>query len=274
MNNNLFVRVTLLGLSIVFSGLSVVHLTPVAYAQNASSTTATTSSVSTHKSLPEIIARADATITKQIAAFGAPTDFVNGLTTVSKDQKATILYVVNSEIADLTKLKSKIDADTDVATAEADERMITTHFRVYELLIPQVYIEGSLYAVVDAVKIMSSFNPRYEEEINAAKSAGKDVTVAMKAYELYKAKLADANTQAGNALLRVTSLVPDNGNKKVLAFNTATLKSGQAHAKIALADLRSALVYLKKTAAALEGSDKNKGPTSASSTAASVKTMQ
>lgn len=88
--------------------------------------------------------------------------------------------------------------------------------------------------------MFTTISAKLQTRINADQSAGKNTTTLQASLADLNAKIADANVQAGIAVNGILSLTPDQGNKTVLASNTAALKAARAKVKIATEDLQAA----------------------------------
>ena len=80
--------------------------------------------------------RADQEITRRITALNDLNTKVQAMARVSANEKTAISAAVASEVANLTTLKGKIDADTDVETLKTDIKSITASYRIFMLVIP------------------------------------------------------------------------------------------------------------------------------------------
>ncbi len=118
--------------------------------------------------------------------------------------------------------------------------MIFGSFRIYALVVPQGYLEASSNRVNTIVSMFTTISAKLQTRINADQSAGKNTTTLQASLADLNAKIADANVQAGIAVNGILSLTPDQGNKTVLASNTAALKAARAKVKIATEDLQAA----------------------------------
>ena len=159
---------------------------------------------------------------------------------VSDSEKSAIATQVQTQISNLTTLKAKIDADTDVATARADEKMITGNYRIYALIIPQGYIVASSDRISTLVSLMTSLQAKLQTRVTALSTSGKDTTALQAALTDITAKTNDATTQAQAAQTKVSLLAPDEGNVSVAASNKAALLAARADIKVAMTDLQAA----------------------------------
>lgn len=190
--------------------------------------------------LAKVIARSDKAINDRVTSLNNLNTRIQALKNVSATEKATISTEIQTNVSGLTSLKAKIDADTDLTTAVNDEKTITSAYRVYELVIPRGYIEASVDRITEIATAMTSVGTKLQTRVTTAQTAGKDVTALQAALSDYSAKISDATTQANAAKTAVASLVPDQGDKTVLAANNTALKTARADIKTATTDLQAA----------------------------------
>lgn len=188
----------------------------------------------------DIISKADAAITERITALNSLNTRVQGFKNQSQAEKDSITNVANTNITGLTALKAKIDGETDVPTLRTDYSSIFGSFRIYALIIPRGWIMAAADRVTTVNGLMTTLSSSLQSRITAAQSAGKDVSAMQSALSDLNAKNADALTQAQNAQSGVSPLNPDQGDKTVLASNTAAIKAAQADIKTAQQDFTAA----------------------------------
>lgn len=201
---------------------------------------AATTTPSTTNRLQALITRSDNAITARINDLNKLASRVGELKRVSDTEKATITSTIQTNISGLTALKAKIDADTDLATAQSDAKQITGSFRIYVLVVPQGWIAAAADRINTIVGMLTTIGTKLQTKISAAQSAGKDVTTEGAALTDFNAKLADATSQAAAAQSGIANLVPDQGDKTKLAANTTALKAARADIKTATEDLQAA----------------------------------
>ena len=202
--------------------------------------TADAATTSSAANLAKVIAASDTAITTRITALNKLSTRVGEMKNVPASEVTSIAAEVQTETANLTTLKAKIDADTTVATARADAKTITGDYRIYALIIPQ----GSIVAASDRVSVivglMNAIQVKLQARITAAQTAGKNVTAMQASIADMTAKMTDATSQAQTAQTGVASLVPDQGNATVAASNKAALLAARTNIKNATADLKTA----------------------------------
>lgn len=195
--------------------------------------------------LARVIARSDTAITKRITSLDTLSTKIQALKNVPATEKASIAAEVQTNSSNLTTLKAKIDADTDIATARTDAKTITQDYRIYALIIPQGYVVASSDRIPTIGTMMTTLGAQLQARITAAQIAGKDVTSIQAALNDMSAKVSDANSQAQSAQSGVASLAPDQGNATVAASNKAALVAARANIKTGTQDLKAARADLK-----------------------------
>ena len=206
----------------------------------ASAATVRTGSAGGADSLARVIARSDSAIMDRISAMDALSTRVSGMKNVPDSEKTNIANEVASETSSLTTLKAKIDADTDVTVARADEKTITGDYRIYALVIPQGRIVAAGDRITTVGGMETALQAKLQTRLTADQTAGKNVSALTAPLADISAKVSDANTQAANAESAVANLVPDQGNATIAASNKAALVAARADLKTGASDLKAA----------------------------------
>ena len=191
-------------------------------------------------SLASIVSRSGTEISTRIDALNALSTRVQAMVNVSATEKASLASEVSAQTSALTTLKTKIDADTDAATARADEKTITADYRIYALVIPRGYVVAAADRVSTISSMMTALQAKLATRISTDQSAGKDVSSLSGPMTDITAKVSDATAQATTAQSSVVPLVPDQGNATVIASNKATLVSSRTDLKASASDLKIA----------------------------------
>lgn len=91
--------------------------------------------IPTNQSVAQIQAEGNRAIDRRVASLNHTIKVVEGDSYMGSDQ-AALVTKLQADISGLTALKSKLDADTTVATAYADYRSIFPTYRVYYFALP------------------------------------------------------------------------------------------------------------------------------------------
>lgn len=209
--------------------------TPGVFAQSASPSPA-----NNQQRLQDIISKGDADISQRITSLASLQTKLQSMKKLSDSDKATLISQIQAQINGLNSQKTKLDGDTDVATARADRQAIFTQFRIYMLFIPKVQILAAADAMNDAADSINSLVAKLQAKIQQFQQSGKDVSSLQTALADMQSKLADAKAQYQNAESTVLPLVPDQGDKTKAQSNTAALQSAQGMIKTGAQDLKTA----------------------------------
>ena len=200
--------------------------------------------------------RADQEIDRRVNALTAQMQRVDGMGRVSASDQATINANIQAQIQALASLKSKIEGDGDTTSLKADIQSIVGSYRIFMLVIPQGAITAATDRIATIVTDMQTIGGKVKARLDAAASAGINVSAAMNLYTDYMAKLSDASTQASAAKTEIAPLQPDNGNTSVMQSNQSILndarlkmQAAQRDVLSARADLRNVLKILPKMSA-------------------------
>lgn len=157
-------------------------------------------------------------IDRRLVSLNNLTAKISGVKRISATQKETLLAQVKIEIANLTDLKVKIEAETDATALQEEKKSITESYRTYALFIPKIEI------IAHADKII--------EVANAMAAKTTDSTLL--------AKISDSKTKAQSAIDLVMPLMPD----QYPTFRT-TLKTARDLLKTARTNLNTVYSALK-----------------------------
>lgn len=220
-------------------------ITPaLALAQTPAVNTTVSASANLTAADTKLKARGDAEIDRRIAALTNLSARVQAMQKVTPEFKTALNTVVQTQISGLTTLKAKINADTDSATLKTDLASVTSSYRVFALVLPQARIAAAADREVVLVSMMSTLGAKLQAHIQAAQQAGANVTDLTGTLNDMAAKLQEAQTQASAAIAASAVLTSDNGDKTVMASNTAALKKARTNIK----DGMTALIAARKDA--------------------------
>lgn len=205
-------------------------------------TTASASSTRLSAAEAKAKAKADTEIGNRTDALQQLLTRVGQMKKVSSDFVQAITASVQAEISQLADLKTKIDADTDSATLKTDMQSITKSYRIYALILPQSRIAAMSDRVQTIVGMMQTESQKIAGRLATLPG---DTTSLQATLSDYNAKVADAATQAQNALSGTENLKPDNGDQTIFASNQTALKAARTALQAAQQDLVAARKDLK-----------------------------
>ena len=206
-------------------------------------------------------------IDNRIAAMQKAEARIDAAVKLSADEKADLKASIDNVISQLTALKAQIGTDTSTTTLKADAGSITKAYRVYMLVLPQAAIASASDRALAIITQMSALETKLEARISAAQSAGTDVSAMNTALSDFKAKVADAQSNANAAAAEVKDLSADNGDQATASANTSALKDARAKLETARQDLKAAYADAKTIAGDVKGKKGADGSVSASTTA-------
>lgn len=200
----------------------------------------------------------DKMTTRRIHALNIEKDYIQQKKNISDSDRAELLAKLNTNIYEMTTLKTKIDGDTKHSDLVADVESITIDYREFMLVIPQVALMGAdahkEYAYIqlsaDAVALQQKINNLSDEQKKAEAQAKLDDM---------KAKLADAKSNADAAYAEIVNLVPDQGNADVRKANKAALDDADAKISAAHQDYVAARADEAAINAILNGQSSSTG---------------
>lgn len=191
--------------------------------------------------------QADTAIASRLTALNSALTRITSLVKLSAAQKTTYTGQINADITALTTLKSKADADIDVATLQADYKSIFTSYRVYAEFLPQLHLLVASDTMDVTADKLSDLAIKLQTRIQ---SAGSPSTLTSLLSDM-QAKIADAKTQYGNVQTQITALTPQsydsNPSGTAAALKTARteIQTGSSDLKTAWADAKQILQALK-----------------------------
>jgi hypothetical protein len=197
--------------------------------------------------LAAIQASAKTKTSDRITSLNSAIATVNSAKDVSDADRATILAVLNNDLAGMSTVEAKIAADTTVATASADYKTIFTGYRVYAVAIPQARLAEA------ADRLTSTTIPRLTDAQTKLTAAlnGPD---ASKSTPALQADLTDMQSQISSA-----SSVLNGVSAESLAVTPADYNSNSAvmhpirgAVTTAIADLGKASADAKTVLAAIQ----------------------
>jgi hypothetical protein len=199
------------------------------------------------------IGKADEEIDRRVAAINTIIARINAMQKLSEGQKAGLVAQANQLLADLGTQKNKIDADTDPEVLKTDRKAINNSYRVYMLFMPRMNILAAADRIIEIADQALGLGPQIQTKITQLANSGKDVSGLNTALTDLQSKLADAKTQAQNAINTVSSLVLDQGNATTMQANNTAIKNARAMIKTAVNDVNAGRNDLKTIRQSIKG---------------------
>jgi hypothetical protein len=191
------------------------------------------------KMVTNLVTRGDKEIDARVDSLNKLITRISDMKRLTDAQKQALTVKVQTLITTITQLKAKIDAEGSAAgasgaassTLRVDTASITQAYRVYALYMPQMSILATIDRLGSLSNAYGTVAGKIQARISQAQAAGKDVTALQKTFADYNAKISDIGVQGVAALNIILPLVPDNGDKTVMASNKAALMSARADIK-------------------------------------------
>lgn len=191
--------------------------------------------------------RADQEINRRLTTLNSLLTKITASKKLSDTNKSSLSTLIQSDITNLTTLKSKIAVDSDLATLRSDVQLIVKDYRIYLLIRPKAGIVVAGDTVLANTEKLSTLAGKLQTRISQAQAAGKDVSALQTAYTDMQAKIADAQKQALNAQTAVMPLTPEGypANKTTLLSAVGMLKTARTDMQTARKDAETIIRGLK-----------------------------
>jgi len=239
------------GLALSFSPVLVPSL---AFAANATSSAAGSAHASAADAarMTQMKNRADQELDRRSKNVSDVLAKVPDIKNLSQSGIAAIQTTLNNNVTALSALKSKIDADTDLATLQSDVKQITDSYRVYALVVPQLRIIIAADHAVTIAGEMHLLETLLADRVSAAGASGTDVTAMTAKITDLDTNVSAAVTAAQAAVSAIGTLTPDQtgaapfgANLKVLQDARAKVVAAQKALATARADAASIIAFVK-----------------------------
>jgi hypothetical protein len=174
---------------------------------------------------------------------------VSGAPALTGEHKSALEAILDASKTGLLALRTKINADPDIATLRADNHAIFADYRIYALVSRQVRLVRGDDHVVAAAGRLTKGASTVQAAIAAAQSHGKDVTAATAKLTAMNGAISAALAEANGDAATVLSLTPAGWNagtaKPVLDAARASIVAARGDLRTALADGLAAIAALK-----------------------------
>jgi hypothetical protein len=159
----------------------------------------------------------------------------NNLKKLPEAEKTELNKSIQDYITELTNLKTKINADTDLVTLRIDAKTIFTDFRVYAVYMPKLAELAAVERMMAAADTLTEVANRLNTRLSQLQEQGQDVAGLQTLLGDMNSKITDAQTQYEAVETEITPLSPEGypGNK-------VTLQSGRNKIRLATQDLKAA----------------------------------
>lgn len=191
--------------------------------------------------------KANKEIDRRIDSLNKLITKINNIKRLTTDQKSSLVAQIQSQIDQLNSLKTKIAADTDIATLKTDVQSIVTSYRIYLLYIPKIHILTGSDVMLETADKLTEISNKLQTRITEAKAQGKDVSSLETTLASMQSKITDAKKQAEDAKNAVLPLTPEGypGNKTTLESARKMLQTGRQDLNQARIDAKTIINGLK-----------------------------
>lgn len=168
---------------------------------------ATDKQIDKETNLKRLIKRGENLINARINSLNALKKRVsaNKLTDAQKQELNTL---IDTNIAGLNDLKTKIKAGTDIAAVRELIKSIYTDYRIYAVFTPKVHLIIALDKLQNHLNSLDGVVEKIQASINKAKEKGKDITKRQTALDTAVSMKTDIQTKITTALDAAKSIVP------------------------------------------------------------------
>lgn len=191
--------------------------------------------------------KADMEINRRLSSLNNALSRLNNSQKLTAADKATLTGLIQTDITNLTALKAKIDADTDLPTLRTDVQSIVKDYRIYALIMPKGGIAVAADRVLSYADKLTALSTKLQNITLKLQAQGKDTSAIQSSITDLNAQIKDAQTQAQAAHDTVMSLTPDGypGNKATLQTAIADLKTARNDLQKGRLDIQAAVAAIK-----------------------------
>lgn len=191
--------------------------------------------------------KANVEIDRRIAALNKLIVRLTEMKKLSSTNLSTFKADIQTNIDGLNTLKTKIDADTDLATLRADVKSIVTNYYIFAFYIQYINLSAALDRASTTITNAIAVYDKLSARITEAETAGKDVASLKTTLALMKTKLDLAKTAVDAANAEIATLTKDGfpGNKPTLLDARSKLKSARENLIAAHKDAKTIIKSLR-----------------------------
>ena len=197
--------------------------------------------------LASVQARAEAAISARVTSLNAAVARVTSNSWLTSADKSTALATLNGDLSGLTALGSKIQADTTLAQAIADNKTIFTGYRVYALALPQTRLATATDDITGGVLPRLTDAKNRLAALLAGKDSGKNTSQVQAAMADLANQIQSITTATGGLSTTFLAFTPAqyDANHALLAAPRETLRNARDDIRTARADIRTVVGALK-----------------------------
>lgn len=210
---------------------------------NRSENQATKAAARQETNLTNLQKRADQMVAIRITSLNNLSNKIQNDQRLSSSDKSSLNGDIQTAISGLNTLKTKIDSDTDLATARADTKEIVTNFRVYLVVMPKTQLLIVIGNLQTTTANLQALTPKIQNLINTLKSDGKDVTSLQSLLADINSRLTNISNQLATDKSKVTATTVTDVND---AHNTfVSVRQDLSSVRSNLAQIRNDLAQMR-----------------------------
>lgn len=191
--------------------------------------------------------RGNQEIDRRVTLLNQLTSKIDGLKKLTADQKSQFSSEIKQNIDDLTALKTKINADTDLDTLKADVKLIVDSYRVYAIFMPKIHLLAGAAVATEIATNLTALADKLDVRIKSAAASGTDATIMNAELSDMRAKITSAISDIKSAEDAALSAVPSGypENRSTLQASRTSLKSATTNLLAAKLDASKIIRALK-----------------------------
>jgi len=187
-------------------------------------------------------------IDRRLATIDRLGDAISGSRPLTDSHQAALQAILDDSAAGLRALRAEIEADTTLPELREDIGSIFEDFRIYVLVVRQVWLVVAADTVDAAVAALDETAADLAVLIERAEAGGQDVTEAKAHLEAMEAAIAEAMAGVDGVAEDVLPLTPADWNAGTAG---PVLREARQAIADARADLRTAMAEARQVIAAL-----------------------
>lgn len=192
--------------------------------------------------------RSESEVNRRTESLNGLVKKVTAATFLTTAQKTALVAELNAQINGLTSVKTEVQSDTDVASAKDDAQKIISDYHVYAFIVPkvQIILAADRQQVIESK--LSDAASKLQTSIDAAKTAGKDVTALQAKLDDLQAKVAAAQSISSKVetdVLALQSTGTVSTDRTALKGYRDQLKTARSNIGLAFNDAKAIVNGLK-----------------------------
>lgn len=199
----------------------------------------------------DIRERADSQIDRRVDDLEKLDSRLAEMKRLSDSVRASLNTTVDTEINALLALKTKLASQTG-ESLKTDAKTITSGYRVYMLVIPQIRLLAASDRATTTANLLTTLAGKFQVRIAALQADGKDVGNLPATLSDMNTKIAEAKAAAAEVTALVATLTADQKDTAKIEANQKALTNARAKIKIAESALKAAHKDAKEISALLK----------------------